>query len=443
MPRSKRTIMEPDVRPISIAGKAPVPDTGTLKGFLRFLLLELKPKGKVATPFNVITGIIILGGLALIAVRFAKGLGAVTNLSQAYPWGIWIGFDVVTGVAFAGGAYILTFAVHILKVKKYEPIVRATVLNGFLAYVFYSGALLLDLGRPWNVVNPIIGNAFGYGSVLFLVAWHFLLYTLCLFIEVSPAIAEWLRWVKARRIIQKMTTATVILGVTLSTLHQAGLGGLFLTAPSKIHPLWYSGNIPVLFFISSMFAGFSMIIIESRFTHRIFSHRVDAEHHASHEKIILGLGKGSASVMAAYLFLKVIDLTHGHQWGMLLTPMGLWYLVEVAGFTLVPLILYTVAIRDQNVRLVQATAFLAAIGVILNRLNISVIAFKWYEAVRYYPTWQEIWVTLAVISMELWVFRWVINRMPILGEHADFKAEGEIVRNGIPAEVARWKVSAS
>jgi Ni/Fe-hydrogenase subunit HybB-like protein len=435
--------MESNVKPIPFAGNASAPDTGTLKGFLRFFLQELRPKGKVLTPFNVITGIIILVGFALIVLRFAKGLGAITNLSQEYPWGIWIGFDVVTGVAFAGGAYILTFAVHILKVEKYEPIVRATVLNGFLAYVFYSGALLLDLGRPWNVVNPIIGNGFGYGSVLFLVAWHFLLYTLCLFVEFAPAAAEWLNWIKARRILQKMTTATVILGVTLSTLHQAGLGGLFLTAPSKIHPLWWSSNIPVLFFISSMFAGFSMIIIESRFTHKIFASRVDPGHHASFDKIILGLGKGSASVMAAYLFLKVIDLTHGHQWGMLFTSWGLWYLAEVLGFTLVPLVLYVVAIKRQDVRLVQNTAFLTAIGVILNRLNISVIAFKWYEAVRYYPSWQEVWVTLAVISMELWVFRWVINRMPILGEHPAFRHGEESAHNANKAEVVRWTVSAS
>ena len=435
--------MKSNVTPMPIPGKPSAPDTGTLKGFLRFLAQELKPRGKILTPFNVVTGIIILGGIAIIAVRFARGLGAVTNLSQAYPWGIWIGFDVVTGVAFAGGAYILTFAVHILKVKKYEPIVRATVLNGFLAYVFYSGALLLDLGRPWNVVNPIIGNAFGYGSVLFLVAWHFLLYTLVLFVEISPAIADWLKWVKAKRIIQKVTTATIIVGVTLSTLHQAGLGGLFLTAPSKIHPLWYSSNIPVLFFISSMFAGFSMIIIESMFTHRIFSDRLDEAHRASHNKILLCLAKGSASVMAAYLFLKVIDLTHGHQLGLLLTPMGYWYLVEVAGFTLLPLVLYVVAIRKQSTRLVQGTAILTAIGVILNRLNISVIAFKWYEAVRYYPSWMEIWVTLAVISMELWVFRWVITRMPILGAPPDFTAEEKTLNNLGDGEVVRWKVSSS
>lgn len=259
---------------------------------IRFVLSELKPKGKMLTPFNLITGVIILSGLVMIAFRFAYGLGAVSNLSQNYPWGIWIGFDVVTGVAFAGGAYVLTFIVHILKVKKFEPIVRVTVLNGFLAYVFYAGALLLDLGRPWNVINPIIGNAFGLSSVLFLVAWHFLLYMICEFLEFSPAVAEWLNWPRARRILEGLTTGAVIFGITLSTLHQSGLGALFLLAPSKIHPLWYSGNIPVLFFVSSIFAGLSMVMIESFFTQKAFKDRIGHELHAAHDSILLGLGKG-------------------------------------------------------------------------------------------------------------------------------------------------------
>ena len=144
----------------------------------KFLVSELKPKGKFLTPFNIISLPVIILGIVLIVIRFAKGLGSITNLTQEVPWGLWIGFDVVTGVAFAGGAYVITFIVYILNNKKYESIVRVTVLNGFLAYVFYAGALLLDLGRPWNVINPIIGNSFGVSSVLFLVAWHFLLYML-------------------------------------------------------------------------------------------------------------------------------------------------------------------------------------------------------------------------------------------------------------------------
>jgi len=409
----------------------------TVREFARFIIGELKPKGKMMTPFNVITGIIIAVGIVLIAIRFYKGLGSVTNLSQDYPWGIWIGFDVITGVAFAGGAYVLTFVVHILKFEKYEPIVRATVLNGFLAYVFYAGALLLDLGRPWNVVNPIIGNSFGLSSVLFLVAWHFLLYMICEFLEFSPAVAEWLHWKKARKIVQGLTTGAVIFGITLSTLHQSGLGALFLLAPSKIHPLWYSGNIPVLFFVSSIFAGLSMVIIESTFTHKVFHDRMDAKHRASHDEILLGLAKGCVGALFAYLFLKAIDLVHGHHWDLLATPMGYWYLFEVFGFVVLPIILFVKALKMRSVKLVQFTAFLTAIGIIINRLNFSVIAFKWYAPVRYYPSWAEIWVTLAVISMELWVFRWVVNRMNVFSEYREEKEE-------LPkkAEVLKWKTTA-
>ena len=169
-----------------------------IKRFIKFFLSELKPKGKLITPFNVIAAIIILVGTVLIVIRFTFGLSSITNLNQEFPWGIWIGFDVVTGVAFAGGAYVITFMVYILRLEKYHPIVRITVLNGFLAYVFYAGALLLDLGRPWNVINPIIGNSFGVSSVMFLVAWHFMLYMLVEFIEFSPAIAEWIGWRRIR-----------------------------------------------------------------------------------------------------------------------------------------------------------------------------------------------------------------------------------------------------
>jgi Ni/Fe-hydrogenase subunit HybB-like protein len=404
--------------------------------FFRFILAELKPRGKVLTPFNVISGAIILLGAVLVVIRFAKGLGAVTNLNQDYPWGLWIGFDVVTGVAFAGGAYVLTFVVHVLRFKKYEPIVRATVLNGFLAYVFYAGALLLDLGRPWNVVNPIIGRAFGLSSVLFLVAWHFMLYMICEFIEFAPAVAEWLNWKRVRKFVSSLTMGAVIFGITLSTLHQSGLGALFLMAPSKIHPLWYSANIPVLFFVSSIFAGLSMVIIESSISHKIFNSQIDPEHRDSHGDIVLGLGKGAACALFVYIFLKIIDFVHGRHWEEIASPMGYWYLVETVGFVVAPAALFVTSVRKKSVSMVQITAIFAAIGVVLNRLNISIIAFKWYEPVRYYPSWIEVEVTLAVICLEIWVFRWVVNRMPVLRKYREPENE-----TGKEEEVVKWKAS--
>jgi Ni/Fe-hydrogenase subunit HybB-like protein len=381
----------------------------------RFLLQELKPKGKLLTPFNVISIPIILAGAVIVAVRFVKGLGAVTNLSQEYPWGFWIGFDVITGVAFAGGAYILTFAVYVMGKEKYHPIVRATVLNGFLAYVFYAGALTLDLGRPWNIINPIIGNSFGYNSILFLVAWHFLLYMFAQLIEFSPAVAEWLGLKRARRILGGLTLATVIFGVTLSTLHQSGLGALFLLAKSKIHPLWYSEFLPVLFLVSSVFAGLAMIIFEGSISHRVFRDQIDpSEGHGSYEEIVLGLARGASVALFVYFFFKVLIFVHGKHWVYLDSGWGLWYMVEVLGFVLVPCLLFARGFLLRNLTWVNVAAVMALLGIILNRLNVSIIAFNWNSTARYFPSLGEIVVTLMVVFAEIWVFRWVVRRMPVL-----------------------------
>ncbi|MCB8994255.1 MAG: polysulfide reductase NrfD [Bacteroidales bacterium] len=383
---------------------------------IQFLLSELKPKGKWLTPFNIISIPIILLGLALIVIRFAKGLGSVTNLSQEVPWGLWIGFDVVTGVAFAGGAYVLTFMVYILNMKKYHSIVRITVLNGFLAYVFYAGALLLDLGRPWNVINPIIGNNFGTSSVLFLVAWHFLLYMIAQLIEFSPAIAEWIGAKRAYKILSGMTIAAVIFGITLSTLHQSGLGALYLMAKDKIHPLWYSEFIPVLFFVSSIFAGLSMVIFEGSITHKVFSDQISEKDHHAQNGIIHGLSKICAGTMFAYLGLQLLVFIHGKHWDLINTPMGYWYLLEKIGFVALPMTLFFISYRKNNVILIRIAAILTMLGIILNRLNVTVIGFRWDSPVRYVPSWMEIVVTLAVIFTEIWIFRWVVNRMPVLRE---------------------------
>jgi Ni/Fe-hydrogenase subunit HybB-like protein len=386
------------------------------KSTWKFLLSELKPKGKIFTPFNIISLPIMLLGLVLIVIRFWKGIGSITNLTQDVPWGLWIGFDVVTGVAFAGGAYVLTFMVYILNMKKYHSIVRVTVLNGFLAYVFYAGALLLDLGRPWNVINPIIGNGFGTSSVLFLVAWHFLLYMIAQLIEFSPAIAEWLGAKRAHRILSGMTVAAVIFGITLSTLHQSGLGALYLMARDKIHPLWYSEFIPIMFFVSSIFAGLSLVIFEGSISQKVFFDQISEKNHKAHHGIVINLSKICAVTMFAYFFLQVLVFVHGQQWDLLNTPMGYWYLTEMIGFVLLPMLIFFYSYRKHNELLVKIAAVITMVGIIINRLNVTVIGFKWDAASHYYPSWMEIVVTLAVIFSEIWIFRWIINRMPVLRE---------------------------
>lgn len=386
--------------------------TGVPRGRIRFILSEMKPRGRWLTPFNVISIPVIIAGLVILWFRFTQGLGSVTNLSQDFPWGFWIGFDVVTGVAFAGGAYVITFVVYVMKEEKYRPIVRVTVLNGFLAYLFYAGALVLDLGRPWHIVNPIIGNSFGYNSVLFLVAWHFLLYMIAEAIEFSPAVAEWLGARKARKILHGMTLAAVIFGITLSMLHQSGLGALFLLAKAKIHPLWYSEFIPILFFVSSIFAGLSMIIFEGTISEKVLKEYL-GDRAGGHDNLVFGLAKGAAIAMFAYYFFKLLVFLHEGHWSELDTPWGVWFLVEVMGLVLLPCILYAFGARHRNLGIIKVAAVLTLIGIVVNRLNVSVIAFNWQAPVHYVPSWQEIVVTLMIIFLEIWAFRWVVTRMPV------------------------------
>lgn len=382
--------------------------------FVKFMISEIKPKPPYITPFNVITVPIILVGLVILVIRFSQGLGAVTNLSQEFPWGFWIGFDVITGVALAGGAYVITFIVYVMRVEKYHPVANVTVLNGFLAYVFYAGALILDLGRPWNIINPIIGNSFGFNSVMFLVAWHFLMYMAAEFIEFSPVVAEWLGWKKVKKWLSAITLGAVIFGITLSTLHQSGLGALFLMAKAKIHPLWYSEFIPILFFTSSIFAGLTMVIMEGTLSHRVLKDHIDPEHHASHDEITIGLAKFATVAVFVYYFFKLLTFLHNKQWTMLNDFWGFWYILEVVGFVLIPGCLLAFGVKQRNTSIIRVGSIMAIAGVILNRLNVSIIAFKWDAPVKYYPSWQEIVVTLMIISIEIWVFRWVVSRMPVM-----------------------------
>jgi len=386
------------------------------KSVWKFLAEELKPKGKLFTPFNLISIPVIILGIILIIIRFTSGLGAVTNLTQEVPWGLWKGFNVVTGVAFAGGAYVVTFMVYILNMKQYKPIVRATVLNGFLAYMFYAGALVLDLGRPLSIINPIIGNDFGVSSVLFLVAWHFLLYMIAQLIEFSPAVAEWVGARRAHKILSGMTLAAVIFGITLSTLHQSGLGALFLMAREKIHPLWYSEWIPILFFVSSIFAGLSMVIFEGSISYKVFSGQINEKNKKAHRGILHGLSKVCTMALFVYLFLQVLNFVHSKNWEYLGTRMGNWYLLEIIGFVVVPMILFFYSYRRQNILLIRAAAIMTIIGIIINRLNISIIGFQWDAVQQYYPTWKEFVVSLTIIFIEIWIFRWIIRRLPVLSD---------------------------
>ncbi|MCG6538355.1 MAG: polysulfide reductase NrfD, partial [Syntrophales bacterium LBB04] len=318
----------------------------------------------------------------------------------------------------AGGAYVLCFVVYILGAEKYHAIIRATVLNGFLAYLFYAGAIVLDIGRWWNIYNPMIGNSFGVNAVMFLVAWHFFLYMIAEFVEFSPTVAEWLGMKKLRKILGGLTLGAVIVGVCLSTLHQSGLAALMIMAKNKIHPLWYTEFIPILYFVSSIFAGLSMVIFEGSISHKVFGSQLDKAHHEHYDDILVGLSKICSAAMFGYFFLKIILLVHEHAVQYLNSPMGFWYLFEIIGFVLVPCFMFAHGAQQKNTSTIKFAAIITMIGIILNRLNYTFIAYNWYVPLseKYWPAPMEYIITASIILTEIWAFRWIVNRMPVLKE---------------------------
>jgi Ni/Fe-hydrogenase subunit HybB-like protein len=369
------------------------------------------------TPGNLVVGLIIAIGVPLIVYRFVAGLAATTNLTQTTPWGIWIGFDMLSGVALAAGGYTLATSVYIFGLDEYHPVVRPAVLTGFLGYLFAILGLCADLGRPWNLPVPLFFS-WGGPSVMFEIAWCVCLYASVLFMEFLPPVLEWLGWKNARSIAVKMTVGLTVAGVMLSTLHQSSLGALFLMAPTKLHPLWYSPFIPAYFFISSIAAGLSMVIVESALSHKAFRSRVD--HHVNLDKLVIGLARGASIVLFSYFFVKLQGVADSMRWDLLVTPYGYWFLFEILGFVLLPCLLFAVGARRGNVTLIRWTAAWTVLGIVVNRLNVSVIAFNWTASERYVPSWMEVMVSITLVTIGVQAFRWIVNRMPVLREDPEY-----------------------
>jgi Ni/Fe-hydrogenase subunit HybB-like protein len=369
------------------------------------------------TPGNLIAAAILAVGLPLLVYRFAAGLGATTNLSQTSPWGLWIGFDMMTGIVLAAGGFTIGAAVQIFGLNEYHAIERPAILTAFLGYMMALVGLIADLGRPWNMA--VFPFNYGTASALFEVAWCVMCYSAVLFLEFTVPFFEWLGWKKLHGIMKKALIGLTVLSVMFSTMHQSALGSLFLLAPTKLHPLWYSSYIFIFFFVSAVIAGLCMVIFESTLSHRVFHEQFEGQH-VDADELQLGLGKAASLVMFAYFFLKLQGVIDGHAWGHLATGWGAWFLVEILGFVLLPSMMFAYGSRNGNVKLVQIAAVIGVLGIILNRLNVSVIAYNWRQPVRYVPSWMEVTVSITLVTIGVLLFRWIVNRMPILREDPRF-----------------------
>jgi len=277
--------------------------------------------------------------------------------------------------------------------------------------------LLCDLGQPWRIPYPIFVS-WGTTSVMFEVGWCVFLYTTVLALEFVPAFFDWMGWTGLKRWVGKIEVGAIVLGILLSTLHQSSLGSLFLMAPGKIHPLWYSSIIPVLFFVSSIAAGLGMVIFESALSHRLFHDRTDPSRPVDVDALAVGLGRGAAVILFAYFFLRLQGVAEGGHWNLLLTGWGAWLAVELLGFVLLPSLLFAWGARHDHARTVRFAAVLTVLGVVLNRLNVSIIAFNWDQPVRYVPSWMEFVGSVTIVTMGIVCFRWIVNRMPVISRRA-------------------------
>jgi Ni/Fe-hydrogenase subunit HybB-like protein len=369
---------------------------------------------------NAIAALILSVSIPVMIYRFVFGLGASTNLSDTNPWGFWIGVDVLCGVALAAGGLVIGTAYHLFGMKQFHHFLRPAILTSLLGYLFSVFGLLFDLGRYYRLPYPMVVS-FGFSSIMFLIAWHFALYILVLFIEWSPSFLEWINRKTLREWANKLAIWATVFGVIIAGGHQAALGALFIVAPGKLHPLWYSELLPVFFLISAIVAGISIVIFESTLTHRIFKQQVSHFDHGEFDRLTIHLGKGASAALITYFCLKVFGIAHSDTWSLLLTPYGYWFLLESLGFILLPAFLFAVGARYRHISMTRWTALWTVLGIILNRLNTSIIAFNWNAMERYYPHWMEVVITVGIITMEVLAFRWIVNRMAILYDHPDYR----------------------
>jgi Ni/Fe-hydrogenase subunit HybB-like protein len=349
---------------------------------------------------------LMIAGLYATVVRFTRGLGPSTNLNDQFPWGIWIGFDVLCGVMLAAGGFTLTAAVHIFNIKRLHPIVRPTVLTAFLGYLLVCVALMYDLGRPYRIWHPLIMR--NPHSVMFEVAYCVMLYTTVLSLEFAPIVLERFNWQKPLKIIRGVLVPLVIGGVILSTLHQSSLGSLYLIMPEKLHPFWYSPLLPVFFFISAIAVGLAMTIFESSMSSKYFGRQLELP-------ILQELGRVLFVVLSVLAILRFEDLLHRGELKGLLRPSYEMYFfwLEVSLSLILPLLLLTRKRVRQSAGGLYLASVLVVLGFITNRLNVSITGLESAAGMHYVPKWTEVAVTGAIIAAGFALFGAAAKYLPI------------------------------
>ncbi|MEF2145562.1 MAG: Ni/Fe-hydrogenase cytochrome b subunit [Desulfovibrionaceae bacterium] len=365
------------------------------------------------TPGTLVMLAFMAAGALTLVFRYTFGLASVTNLTNQYPWGIWIGLDVASGVALAAGGFTTAFLGHILGRHHYEAITRPALLTAALGYTFVAIAVFVDIGRSWAIWKPIFFQ--NHTSALFEVAMCVMIYVTVLWIEFIPVLAERLGsriplLAFLNRILDKTMWVFIILGVVLSCMHQSSLGTLLVIAPTKISELWYTPLLPLLFLTSAFAVGYPMVVVET--TIASSSLKLDPEMH-----ILTPLSRITILLLGVYMALKLGDVIVRDAYASLLdgSAQSNAFLVEVGIGVIVPWIMLLFGTVRRSQRLLFSAALMIVFGVILNRFNVFVVSFKApFATVPYYPAIGEVLVTTGAVATIFFLYRVFVTYFPVL-----------------------------
>jgi len=376
---------------------------------------------KLLTPGVGVLLALIAVGFAFAVYRFLYGLAAITNLDQQHPWGLWIAIDVSTGVALAAGGFTAAALAHIFRREQFHAITRPALLTAMLGYTFVGVGLMADLGRYYNIWHPAWPTMWQGDSVLFEVGMCVMCYLIVLYIEFLPIVCE--RFVKderrprlarfcatVQRVVNRTMFLFIIAGVVLSCLHQSSLGNLMVIAPSKMHPLWYTPILSLLFLLSAVAVGFPMVIFESVYAAWALKLKPELE-------LLSSLARYVPLLLGVYIAFKIGDLlirdsqvhlAHG-------SVASVMFLIEVVFGLITPFVLFLSARVRRSARWLFIASLLIVLGVALNRVNVFLTAYQPPYAVKtYFPSIGEFIVTAGLVSALILLYRLTVTYFPVI-----------------------------
>ncbi len=384
---------------------------------------------KFLTPGVIILLILAINGLIFLAIRFFWGLGAVTNLDNQHPWGIWIAVDVAVGVALAAGGFTTAALGHIMHQDKYEVVIRPALLTAMLGYTFVAIGVCIDLGRYYLIWHPMLPSMWNGNSALFEVGLCVMAYLTVLYIEVMPIVTE--RFIGKVRLpgflsalnnpidrflkfldnkLAKTMFIFIILGVVLSCLHQSSLGTVMIIAGQKMHPLWQTPILPLLFLLSAISVGFPMVIIESLIASRSFGLKPEIE-------VLSQLARMLGPLLGIYLAFKIGDIfiREAFIYFQEISLESVMFIIELLIGVIIPMCIFFSKKALRSPGLLFTGSIMVVLGIVINRINAYLISYTPLYAVKsYFPSIGEISVTLGLTAIAVLMYRIFVKIFPVI-----------------------------